>query len=108
VADFAGNDGSVVRGWVERGADGIVVQAFGGGRASPGMRGAVGAAAEAGIPVVLASRVPQGRVMGSARSVEGGVLSAGDLPPHKARVLLMLALRRTSDPAALQRLLDTH
>jgi L-asparaginase/Glu-tRNA(Gln) amidotransferase subunit D len=35
-------------------------------------------------------------------------VTAGDLPPHKARVLLMLALTRTRDPAEIQRLFDTH
>ena len=108
VADFAGNDGSVLRAWREAGVAAVVVQAFGGGRASPEMRRAIAETVEAGIPIVLASRVPAGRVMGSAQAVERGILSAGDLPPHKARVLLMLALLETRDAPQLQRLLDTH
>jgi L-asparaginase len=108
VADFAGNDGSIVRRWADSGAAAIVVQAFGGGRPSPGMRGAVREVAGRGVPVVLASRVPQGRVMGSREDVARGILAAGDLPPHKARVLMMLALRHTKDAGELQRLLDTH
>jgi L-asparaginase len=108
VADFAGNDGSALLRWADEGIDGAVVQAFGGGRASPDMRRAVATVAGRGIPVILASRVPQGRVMGSEEAVADGILAAGDLPPHKARVLLMLALLRTRDPAEIQRLLDTH
>ena len=108
VADFAGNDGAVVRWWVERGADGIVVQAFAGGRASPGMRRAMAEAAAAGVPVVVASRVPEGRVLPSAGWARDGIIAAGDLPPHKARVLLMLALLRTHDAAAVQELFDSH
>ena len=108
VADFAGNDGSVLRAWAQRGVDGVVVQAFGGGRGSPGMRGAVSELAEAGIPIVLASRVPGGRVMGSDAAVGRGVLAAGDLTPHRARIALMLALGVTRDPVELQRLLDAH
>lgn len=108
VADFAGNDGSVLRAWMERGVDAVVVQAFGGGRASPGMRGAVADLAERGVPVVLASRVPEGRILSTAGDVEDGILVAGDLPPHKARVLMMLALLKSHDPVELQRLLDTH
>lgn len=108
VADFAGNDGSILRDWLAKDVDAVVVQAFGGGRASPGMRGAVADAVAQGVPVVLASRVPQGRVLSTLASVEDGVLVAGDLPPHKARVLLMLALLEDRDAADLQRLLDTH
>jgi L-asparaginase len=108
VADYAGNDGSALRRFVDAGVDGIVVQAFGGGRASPGMRAAVAEAAEAGIPVIYGSRVPQGRVMGSERALASGVLAAGDLPPHKARVLLMLALLQPRSAPEIQRLLNTH
>ncbi len=108
VADYAGNDGSVLRHVAGSGVAGVVVQAFGGGRASPGMRAAVREVAEARIPVILASRVPEGRVMGSSEAVARGVLAAGDLTAHKARIVLMLALLTTSDPARIQSLLDTH
>ena len=108
VADYTGNDGSVLRFWLERDVDAVVVQAFGGGRPSPGMRGAVQEAARRGIPVVLASRVPEGRVLPSQSDVDDGILVAGDLPPHKARVLLMLGLLDHRSPDGLQRLLDTH
>lgn len=108
VADFAGNDGSVLRAFGEAGVGGVIVQAFGGGRASPGMRAAVAEVAALGIPVILASRVPEGRVMGSPQNLARGVLAAGDLPPHKARILLMLALPSTTDPARIQRILDSH
>jgi len=108
VADFAGNDGSVVRAWGEAAVAGVVIQAFGGGRASPEVRRAASELASAGIPVVFASRVPQGRVMASPAAVDRGVLAAGDLPPHKVRVLMMLALLQERDAVELQRLLDTH
>jgi L-asparaginase len=108
VTDFAGNDGSVVRAWGEASVAGVVIQAFGGGRVSPEVGRAAADLAAAGIPVVLASRVPEGRVMGSPDAIAGGILAAGDLPPHKARVLLMLALLEARDAVELQRLLDTH
>lgn len=108
VADYAGSDAALLRSLDPDSVAGVVVQAFGGGRASPEVRDAVAALADAGVAVVLASRVPEGRVMGSEEAVAQGVLSSGDLPPHKARVLLMLALVRDRSPADLQRLLDTH
>jgi L-asparaginase len=108
VADYAGNDASALRALLGSGVDAVVVQAFGGGRASPAARTAIEELVGSGIPVVLASRVPEGRVMGSEATVRRGVLAAGDLPPHKVRVLLMLALQRERTPEELQRLLDTH
>jgi L-asparaginase len=105
VTDYAGSDGSVIRYWMERGVRGIVVQAFANGRASPGTTAAMREAAAAGIPIALASRVPEGRVM---TREPGMVIAAGDLSPHKARVLLMLALERTGDPAELMRIFATY
>ena len=112
VADFAGHDGSGV---LEAGARarGVVLQAFANGRTSPGASRAVEELVARGIPVVLASRVPEGRVMARRRDdaeAEGrpAPVTAGDLAPHKARVLLMLALTRTSDPSGIQRLFDSH
>jgi len=108
VADYAGMSAESVRALVGADIAGVVIQAFGGGRPSPGMREAIGVLVEAGIPVVMASRVPEGRVMHSAAAPARGILAAGDLPPHKVRVLLMLALTRDRGAAELQSLLDTH
>lgn len=108
VADFAGNDAGLLRAAYEQGADAIVVQAFGGGRATPAVREAYGEIAAVGVPIVLSSRVPEGRVMPSRQGTEAGLAYAGDLPPHKARVLVMLALQRPLSAAQLQRLIDTH
>ena len=108
VADFAGNDAMVLRSWAQQGVAGIVVQAFGGGRTSPEMRRAISEIASEGIPVVLASRVPEGRVIGSGQQAQSGVVAGGDLPPHKARVLLMLALLHSRDGTEIQAIFDTH
>ena len=108
VADFAGNDAMVLRSWAQQGVAGIVVQAFGGGRTSPEMRRAISEIASEGIPVVLASRVPEGRVIGSGQQAQSGVVAGGDLPPHKARVLLMLALLHSRDGTEIQAIFDSH
>ncbi len=108
VADYAGNDGDGLRTAVAAGARGVVIQAFGGGRASPGMREAIAEVADRGVLIVIASRVPEGRIMSGASNPDVGVVSSGDLPPHKARVLAMLALQRDRAPDDIQRLFDTH
>lgn len=66
-----------------------------------------------GIPVVVGTRVPTGRVFplsatkGSALSLKAiGCVLADNLSPQKARILLMLALTRTRDSEALQRYFD--
>ena len=106
IADYAGSDGSELRMWAERGAAGVVVQAFANGRASPAIREAIGDLTAAGVPIVLASRVQEGRVM--ANQGQGLIIAANDLPPHRARVLLMLGLANTSDPDELRRFFLTH
>jgi len=63
--------------------------------------------------VVISTRVPTGRVFplgtakGSALALKRiGCVLADDLSPQKARILLMLALTKTHDPAALQKYFD--
>lgn len=117
ASDFAGHDGSGLRDWVAR-ARGVVLETFGGGRTSPGGTQAAVEVAGGGVPVVLASRVAEGRVMtrnvlppgggGSVPMHKAGVIAARDLPAHKARVLLMLALTRTTDGSEIQRMFDTY
>jgi L-asparaginase len=104
VADYSGNDGSAIRALADKRVAGIVVQAFANGRASPGATQAMRDVAAAGIPVVLTSRVPEGRVMDR----EGAIITAGDFSPQRARVLLMLALSRTKDPAELRRIFTSY
>ena len=107
VADFAGHNGSGLLAWAEQ-SEGVVLQAFANGRASPGARRAVNDLAGRGAPVVIASRVPEGRVMNSQAGNRGWPVTAGDLSPHKARILLMLALTRTKDPVEIQGLFDRY
>ncbi|MDZ7778732.1 MAG: asparaginase [Gemmatimonadota bacterium] len=106
VTDYTGAEASRVARVAGREVDGIVVATFAGGRVSPGTRRGILDAVERRVPVVLASRVPGGRIVGDPAAPLGALL-APDLPPHKARILLMLALSRTDDARELQRLLDT-
>jgi hypothetical protein len=83
------------------------------GDVSGSMFDAIQQARERGIPVVISTRVPTGRVFplgagkGSALALKRiGCVLADDLSPQKARILLMLALTKTHDPAALQKYFD--
>lgn len=96
VTDYTGYDGSTIDHWIDAGVQGLVVIGFGGGRLSPGATSGVERALALGIPVVIASRVPGGRIAGPA-PIPNATL-ARDLSPQKARVLLMLALTQSSHP----------
>ena len=102
---YAGADGLVVNALVEGGAAGIVAAGLGGGGSSPEFMTALRAAQRRGVPVVIATQTGNGRVMRSRRFVEDGYIAADNLAPKKARILLMLALTRTNDPAELQRMM---
>jgi L-asparaginase len=101
VIDYAGFDGSTLIDWLEKGASGVVIQTFAGGRMSAGALASVAEAVERGVPIVVSSRVPGGRIPGSPL-VEGSIL-ARELSAHKARVLLMVALAAGVDGEGLQR-----
>jgi L-asparaginase len=111
VAMYGGADGRLVRAAVEQGARGVVVQALGMGNMNQPMFAAIKDAIGRGVPVVVASRVPEGRVLpsygfeGGGRTLaDAGAIMAGDLSPQKARILLMLLLQEggARDREALQ------
>ena len=87
----------------DAGVAGLVVEALGSGNVPPVLVPAIGRAIAQGVTVVVTSRVGQGPAR-PVRASPGcghdladlGALFAGDLPGHKARLLLMAIL---SDPA---------
>jgi L-asparaginase len=113
VPMFGGATGTMVRAAVAAGAKGIVIQALGWGNVNPPMFAAIKEALKAGIPVVISTRVPNGRVLphygyegGGKTLMDAGAVMADNLSPQKARILLMLALQTTQDRAAIQKLFD--
>jgi len=113
VAMYGGADGELVRAALLAGAKGIVVQALGWGNMNQPMFQAVKEALSKGVPVVITSRVPNGRVLphygwegGGKTLKDAGAIMGDDLSPVKARILLMLALQSTSDDRAIQAMFD--
>jgi len=114
VTSYAGADGRFIRSLVRDGdVGGIVVTGLGLGGVPGAMFDAIQEARAKGIPVVVSTRVPTGRVFplsatkGSALSLRAiGCVLADNLSPQKARILLMLALTQTHDSEALQRYFD--
>jgi L-asparaginase len=110
VLSYAGADGLLIRSLVRDGTvQGLVIAGLGLGNVTGSMFDAIQEARARGIPVVIGTRVPTGRVFplsaakGSALALKAiGCVLADNLSPQKARVLLMLALTRAHDTGALQ------
>ena len=105
---YAGNDGAAIKAFIAEGAKGIVAAAFAPGMLAPAEMEAMKAATAAGIIVVMSSRAGSGRTFPSSKVVSAGILNADNLTPQKARILLALALTKTSDPAAIRTMFATY
>jgi L-asparaginase len=102
---YAGNDGTAVRAFVERGVDAIVCAGLPPGRPANLERETLREAVRAGVTVALSSRA-KGAVESVSDAKRDGFLIASDLGPLKTRILLMLALTATRERDALQSVLD--
>lgn len=98
---YANADGTAVRAFRAAGAKGIVSAGLAPGMVPPGEGDALAEAAAAGLPVVMSTRAGSGIVPLTTRLRERGILSADNLTPQKARILLALALTLTQDPSAI-------
>lgn len=97
---YGGADGYLIKAALDHGAKGLVVEGLGWGNVNKPMYGAIKDAIAMGVPVVITSRVPNGRVLpnygwegGGKTLVEAGAVMGDDLSPQKARILLMLILQ---------------
>ena len=105
---YAGADGVVVNALVAAGVPGIVAAGLGSGGSPPAFTAALRDARDRGVIVVIATQVGSGRVTQTRRFREDGFVVADNLEPKKARILLMLALTRTSNPVEVQRMMLTY
>lgn len=97
---------ALVEAAVADGAQGLVVAAFATGSAHGGQRPALKAAMENGTIVAIANRGSAGRL-----PTEGGDyyhVSADNLTPQKALILMMMGLTETQDPAELERMFNEY
>ena len=88
---------------VAAGARGIVYA-----DSSPAYAKAFAAAQGQGVVIVQSDRKGAGRVTLSERSAARQIVTADNLNAQKARILLRLALTRTSDPRELQRIFNEY
>jgi L-asparaginase len=107
----AGMDSRLILASQRSGAKGLVIEAAGRGHVSPGILEGIKAAVSRGIPTVVVSRCPSGRVLPAYAFLGGGltVKQAGAIMPDylsgpKARIKLMLALTLTRDPKRIAKM----
>jgi L-asparaginase len=109
IHTYADADGTLIEAAVEQGrAEGLVIAGFPTGSGTPAMEDAVKRVTVKGIPVVMTNRGGLGRVIDKKAKDARPLLFGDNLTPVKARILLMLALTTTRDPAALQRILESY
>lgn len=94
------SDGTAIDAFVAAGAKGVVL--------TGGDAGAVKKGQKEGVVFVQSDRKGAGRVAQSAKQMEKWIATSDNLPPHKARILLRLALTKTSDPKEIQRMFNEY
>jgi L-asparaginase len=108
IYTYAGADGALIEAAVNQKAEGLVIAGFPTGSGTPAMDEAVKRVVAKGIPVVMTNRGGMGRVTDTRASEARPLIWGDNLTPQKARILLMLALTTTKDPAQLQRIFQTY
>ena len=105
ILTYQGAPGDLIKASADLGAQGVVIAGAGAAAISGTQGQGIAQATEKGVFVVLTTRTGAGSVGTGGR---GGSttrrIQGDDLQPLKARILLMLALATTSDPAEIQRM----
>ncbi len=107
MLSYQGAPGDLIKAAVDGGAKGIVIAGIGAGGTSGTQGEGISYAIDKGVFVVTSTRTGGGSVGGGGRGGRGAVsrrVSGDDLQPVKARVLLMLALATSTDPAEVHRM----
>ncbi|MHC4219182.1 MAG: type II asparaginase [Planctomycetota bacterium] len=105
IAIYEDVPGDLITAAAKAGAKGIVTAGVGNGNMTDAAVDALAAAVKQGVVCVRSSRVQTGFV---GRNIEIdddalGFVASYELSPHKARILLRLALTKTSDPVEIQK-----
>lgn len=104
ILTYQGAPGDLIKAAVDHGAKGVVIAGAGAGATSGTQGEGITYAVDKGAFVVTTTRTGSGSIGGAGGRGASRRIGGDDLQPIKARVLLMLALATTSDPAAVARI----
>jgi L-asparaginase len=103
-----GDDGDLAKAAVAAGAKGLVIAGTGAGHTQNARKVLKELYDSTGVVVVRSARVGSGRVIRDDNWQEPGFVAADNLSPQKARILLQLALTRSSKPDEIQQMFDEY
>lgn len=100
----------LVQAAIDGGARGLVIAGVGDGNMTKEVVDLLARAASQGIAVVRSTRLPAGVVLRDNEVDDSklGFVASGEFNPAKSRVLLQLALTRTTDPARIQKMFNEY
>jgi len=95
---------------IAHGAKGLVIAGVGDGNMTTPALERLTKAAKSGIVVVRSTRLPAGITLRNSEvnDDEKGFIASGELNPQKSRVLLQLALTKTTDPGRIQTMFNEY
>ncbi len=99
----SGNDGELAKAAVAVGAKGLVIAGTGAGHTQNARQVLKELCEKQKVLIVRSSRVGAGRVVREDNYQEPGFVAADNLNAQKARILLQLALTKTTNPGEIQR-----
>jgi L-asparaginase len=115
IAIYPGCDGALIDASLAAGAQGIVLAALGSGNATSSVVDAVRRCSAQKIPVVISSRVPQGRLTstyggggGGYDLAQAGAIHSTSLRPGQARILLTALLAANATATYMADAFDGH
>jgi L-asparaginase len=105
---YTESPGYLVDALVEHGVKGIIIDGTGAGSPAGGQTEAIKRAQAKGVVVVATARTRGGRVQDTPRRRDAKIVPGDNLQPEKARMLLQLALTKTSDLKEVARIFNEY
>ena len=105
---YTESPGYLVDALVEKGVKGIIIDGTGAGSLAGTQTDAIKRAQAKGVIVVATARTRGGRVEETPRRTEANIIPGDNLPPEKARILLQLALTKTTELPELKRIFNEY